>query len=155
MNQSTILTTRTSTPRASLAALGIKLQRLNLFGPIRDQVHIPQNTVRHSPADKLYDALIAILARGEVPAGEHRLAGARHAVTIIQCHALRSDGAWTCQQVHQGAEDTEHSDDLCEAAAIRRPIHTETPFLACDAGCVPMQAILEQHGDCAQPSSGV
>lgn len=62
MDQSTILVTRTSTPRASLAALGIKLQRLDLFGPIRDQVRIQQKTVRHSPADKLYDALISILA---------------------------------------------------------------------------------------------
>ena len=62
MCQSTIPTTRTSTPRASLAALGLKLQRLDLFGPIREQVHIRQKTVRHAPADKLYDALITILA---------------------------------------------------------------------------------------------
>ena len=61
MCHSTIPTTRTSTPRASLAALGLKLQRLNLFGPIREQVHIRQKTVRHTPADKLYDALITML----------------------------------------------------------------------------------------------
>jgi hypothetical protein len=62
MCHSTIPMTRTSTPRASLAALGLKLQRLDLFGPIRDQVHIRQKTVRHAPADKLDDALVTILA---------------------------------------------------------------------------------------------
>ena len=63
MHESTIATSRRqSTPRASLAALGLKLQQLDLFGPIRQHVHIPQKTVRYSPADKLYDALITILA---------------------------------------------------------------------------------------------
>jgi hypothetical protein len=45
-----------------LATLGLKLQRLDLFGPVRAHVRIQQKTVRHTPADKLYDALIAILA---------------------------------------------------------------------------------------------
>jgi hypothetical protein len=45
-----------------LAALGLKLQRIDLFAPIRDQVRIRQKTLRQSPADKLFDALIAILA---------------------------------------------------------------------------------------------
>jgi hypothetical protein len=45
-----------------LAALGLKLHQLDLFGPIREQVQIRQKTVRHTPSDKLYDALIAILA---------------------------------------------------------------------------------------------
>ncbi len=62
MCHSTIPTTQTSTPRASLATLGLKLRHLDLFGPIRDQVRIRQKTVRHTPADKLYDALISILA---------------------------------------------------------------------------------------------
>ncbi len=62
MSQSTISATRTSTPRASLAALGLKLQQVDLFGPIRAQVQIRQKTVRHTPTDKLYDALITILA---------------------------------------------------------------------------------------------
>jgi hypothetical protein len=53
---------RVSTPHASLAALGLKVQALDLFGPIREQVHIRQKTVRYSPSDKLYDAWIAILA---------------------------------------------------------------------------------------------
>src|SRR3712207_6022295 len=53
---------RVSTPHASLAALGLKVQALDLFGPIREQAHIRQKTVRYSPSDKLYDAWIAILA---------------------------------------------------------------------------------------------
>ncbi len=51
-----------STPRATLVALGLKVHQMNLFGPIRQQVHIKQKTVRYSPTDKLYDAWIAILA---------------------------------------------------------------------------------------------
>lgn len=50
------------TPHASLAALGVKLRQLDLFGPIRERVQIHQKTVRHAPADKLYDAFIALLA---------------------------------------------------------------------------------------------
>jgi len=49
-------------PRAALAALGIRLRGCNLFGPVRDQVHIDQKTITHTPAQKLYDAFIAILA---------------------------------------------------------------------------------------------
>jgi hypothetical protein len=53
---------RQSTPHASLVALGLKVQQLDLFRPIREQVHIKQKTVRYTPLDKLYDAWIAILA---------------------------------------------------------------------------------------------
>jgi hypothetical protein len=51
-----------SSAHASLAALGVQLQRLDLFGPIRQQVLIAQKTVRYTPTDKLYDAFIALLA---------------------------------------------------------------------------------------------
>jgi hypothetical protein len=54
--------TQRSTAHASLAVLGVHLHQLDLFGPIREQVHIAQKTVRHTPADKLYDAFIALLA---------------------------------------------------------------------------------------------
>src|SRR3954468_5903714 len=50
------------TPCASLAALGQILQQRDLFGPVRNLVKIEQKTVKHSPTDKLYDALIAILS---------------------------------------------------------------------------------------------
>jgi hypothetical protein len=63
MHESTIAAARRqSTPRASLAALGLKLPQLDLFAPIRHHVRIPQKTLRYTPTDKLYDALIAILA---------------------------------------------------------------------------------------------
>ena len=61
MGESTTDTT-TFTPCATLAALGCHLQRLDLFAPIRARVRIAQKTVTHTPADKLYDACIAILA---------------------------------------------------------------------------------------------
>jgi Transposase DDE domain group 1 len=47
---------------ASLAALGLYLQQLDLFTPVRRLVKIAQKTVKHAPLDKLYDAWIAILA---------------------------------------------------------------------------------------------
>jgi len=62
MNECTTARLCQSTPRATLVALGLKVQQINLFGPIREQVQIQQKTVRYSPTDKLYDAWIAILA---------------------------------------------------------------------------------------------
>lgn len=62
MNESIIATQRHFTACASLAALGVHLSRLNLFGPIREEVSIAQKTVTHAPADKLYDAFISLLA---------------------------------------------------------------------------------------------
>jgi hypothetical protein len=51
-----------SSPCASLAAIGVQLQSLDLFGPIRQTVQIAQKTVKYTPADKLYAAFITILA---------------------------------------------------------------------------------------------
>ena len=51
-----------ATPRASLAALGVKLRHLDLFAPLRDHVRVPQKTVEYTPIDKLYDCFIGILA---------------------------------------------------------------------------------------------
>src|SRR6266705_367549 len=62
MNESTTKPTSQFTACASLAALGMKLQHLDLFGPIRKGVRIAQKTVKHTPIDKLYDAFIAMLA---------------------------------------------------------------------------------------------
>ena len=39
--------------RASLAALGVKVQQLKVFEPVRQQVKIGQKTVKYSPTDKL------------------------------------------------------------------------------------------------------
>src|SRR5262252_2443562 len=56
------LSQRRGTPRASLAALGLKLRALDLFAPIRERVRIPQKTVKYSPSDKLYAVFVACLA---------------------------------------------------------------------------------------------
>ena len=62
MNESITATTNHFSPAASLAALGVKLSQLDLFGPIRTSVRIRQKTVKHTPSDKLYDAFISLLA---------------------------------------------------------------------------------------------
>jgi len=62
MNESITLTRKHFSPAASLAALGVKLSQLDLFGPIRTSVRIRQKTVKHTPTDKLYDAFISLLA---------------------------------------------------------------------------------------------
>ena len=61
MNESTTLS-EYSSPCATLAAIGVQLQHLNLFAPIRQTVQIAQKTVKYTPADKLYDAFITMLA---------------------------------------------------------------------------------------------
>ena len=62
MNESTTCPTKQFTSSASLAANGIKLAELKLFEPIKQQVQIAQKTVKDTPTDKLYDALISLLA---------------------------------------------------------------------------------------------
>ena len=62
MNECITEPTRQFTPAASLAALGVKLQHVNLFEPIRQRVHIAQKTVKYQPIDKLYDGFITLLA---------------------------------------------------------------------------------------------
>jgi hypothetical protein len=49
-------------PRATRAALGLKLQALGLLAPIREKVKIAQKKIKHNPLDKLQDAFITILA---------------------------------------------------------------------------------------------
>ncbi len=44
-------TTTRFSPRASLAAIGLKLQELKLFETIRDAVHVPQKKVKFTPAE--------------------------------------------------------------------------------------------------------
>src|SRR2546425_6330976 len=62
MNESTTKRTKQFTGCASLAAVGVKLRQLDLFGPIRKTVRIAQKTVKHTPIDKLQDAFISMLA---------------------------------------------------------------------------------------------
>ncbi len=50
------------TPRATLAATGLKVRQLGIFRPIAEKVKIAQKVVRYTPAQKLLDGLITILA---------------------------------------------------------------------------------------------
>jgi len=53
----TIAHTAHFTPRAPLAAIGVKLRTLDMLATIKDKVKIDQKTIRHKPLDKLQDAL--------------------------------------------------------------------------------------------------
>src|SRR5438105_3622409 len=59
MNEST---TNHFTGCASLAAVGVKLRQLDVFGPIRKTVHIAQKAIKYTPIEKVYDAFISLLA---------------------------------------------------------------------------------------------
>jgi hypothetical protein len=61
-SQSTTVPADSFTGHASLAPLGAKLRAIDLFDPIRQHVAMPQKHVLDAPADKRFDALIAVLA---------------------------------------------------------------------------------------------
>ncbi len=48
--------------RSALVVVGLKLQAIHLFDPIATGVHIPQKVVQYTPAQKLQDAFISMLA---------------------------------------------------------------------------------------------
>ena len=48
-------------PRAVLAAIGLKLRAMGILEPIYEQVHIKQKRLKYSPVEKLTDLLITIL----------------------------------------------------------------------------------------------
>lgn len=52
------------TPRASLAALGLRLQTWQVWDVIRHQLQIKQKVRKHQPLDKVLDCFINILAGG-------------------------------------------------------------------------------------------
>src|SRR6266702_4936852 len=62
MNESTTPLIKQFPGCATLAAIGIKLRELKVFQPIKQSVQIAQKTIKESPIDKLYDALISLLA---------------------------------------------------------------------------------------------
>lgn len=53
---------RLFSPRSALAALGLKIRSLKILDTIGEQVKIRQKTIKHTPLEKLTDALIAILS---------------------------------------------------------------------------------------------
>lgn len=54
--------TRCYSPRASLAAVGLRINALKLLEPLKRKVVILQKSIHHTPSQKLTDAFIAILA---------------------------------------------------------------------------------------------
>src|SRR5947208_843629 len=62
--------TRTAS-RASLCALGEYLRRHCFFAPVREQVQIPQKTVRYRPIEKGLDGLLGILCGAKTIAQNH------------------------------------------------------------------------------------
>jgi len=50
--------------RASLVALGLRMQRMGVWAVIAEYVAIKQKVLRHTPLDKLLDCFITILAGG-------------------------------------------------------------------------------------------
>ncbi len=62
MNEFIIPLTKQFTGSATLAAIGIQMKDLKVFEPIEHTVQIAQKTIKDQPTDKLYDALISLLA---------------------------------------------------------------------------------------------
>lgn len=62
MNECSTAETKMYSSCASLAALGVKLNEIKLFEPIRQKVQIAQKIVKDRPIDKLDDGWIAMLA---------------------------------------------------------------------------------------------
>src|SRR5438876_10456299 len=89
MNESTTPATKQFTSCASLAAIGIKLRELRVFQPIEQTVQIAQKTIKDSPTDKLYDALISMLAGAhglvEINTRLQADAGLQHAFGRTRC----------------------------------------------------------------------
>ena len=53
-----------SSARASLAAVGLYMRQQGLWQMIEQQVQIKQKVIDHTPAEKMLDAFINILAGG-------------------------------------------------------------------------------------------
>src|SRR5581483_2948847 len=113
------------TPRAVLAAIGVKLQALDLFAPIREQVQIAQKVVKDTPVDKLYDAFITILA------------GAQGLVQINTL--LRADPALQVAVGRQRCAEqsvVQYTLDACTPQTVR-PLSPpqDTPYQRLSEGC--------------------
>ena len=111
-NQQPAVTTRLYSPRATLCAIGIKLRSLKFFDTIAEHVKIRQKTIKHTPAEKLTDALIAILA------GAHGLAEIN---TRVRPDAAlqRAFGRVSCAEQSVVQETL----DACDAENVRQMKH--------------------------------
>ena len=102
---------------ASLAAIGLKVKQLDLFGPIRQKVHIEQKTVKYSPHDKLYDSFSTMLAgaQGQVeintrvrsdPALQAAFGRSGCADQSVVQHTLDSWTSENVTQMHQALDES-------------------------------------------------
>jgi hypothetical protein len=98
------------------------LQGLNLFGPVRDAVHITQKTIIHTPVQKLYDAFIAILA------------GAHGFVEINK--RLRSDPGVQAAFGRQGCAEQSVVQDTLDACTEANVEQMHTPWTRSIGGIV-------------------
>jgi hypothetical protein len=57
-----VTASRLFSPRSTLAVLALKIRSLKILDPIAEQVKIRQKKIKHTPLEKLTDALIAILS---------------------------------------------------------------------------------------------
>ncbi len=86
-----ITPTQHFSPRATLAALGMRVRSLKFFDTLAEHVRIKQKTVCHTPLEKLTDAFIAMLS------GAHGLCEIN--TRVRSDHALqRSFGRSSCAQ---------------------------------------------------------
>jgi len=121
---------RRFSPRASLATIGLRLRQLDLFRTIRETVRIPQKTVKHSPAEKLYDAFVAILAGSH---GLNEINSRLRSDEVLQ----RAFGRTTCAE-YSVVQDTL---DACT------PENVEQMRLA-------LNSIFREHGQAARHNYG-
>ena len=99
----------TPTSRASLCALGEYLRRQCFFAPLREQVQIPQKTVRYRPIDTLLDGLLGILCGAKTISQSHVTMRVDPAVQRVfgrascaeQSTIARTLQACTAETVHQ------------------------------------------------------
>jgi|SRR5215813_11509341 len=79
-------TSRHFSPRATLAAIGLKIRAIDLLAPLKEKVKVAQKTIKHEPIEKLQDALITILA------GAHGLSEIKQGYAQIRLFSAPSGG---------------------------------------------------------------
>jgi len=67
MGSQPALQKRRSSPRVTLAVIGLSITSLKLLDPVKKKVVILQKSIHHTPAQKLTDAFVAILADARGP----------------------------------------------------------------------------------------
>lgn len=104
-----------ATPRATLAALGVKLTALDLLAPLRTGVSVPQKRVTYTPFDKLYDCFIGMLA------GAHCLADTNR--------VLRADPALQAAFGRTGCAEQSTIQDTLDACTPQTVAQMETAYV--------------------------